>query len=352
MRQIKGSSLSQYAIIIALIALALVPVFFVLGKNIYGHFDHFYELLAGKAADNPDISPSSSDVPDAIPPSGSTPNVAAGSLGGTPDNPVKNCDGGECTIDFGNMILTGIPDNFSELVQTSGSSGGTEAILNIVDQIIDQLDSDVPEESRKNLEELADLGHILADIEKHIEAIAEECAQTSYAKDCFHNRVCDNSTLIIDPELLKAFPTLDTTGTVGDLSVQSGRIGGAMHDYLLNPDFYNASVEKDLSFTFVERYNKVMEDDSISDAQKAVIKEMYWQIAILGEEIDAKLWGASGINEMIIINDPITGVGVETDVTGFTNEDIYKPKSSNITDLDSAIICATGNMSDSGTQCH
>jgi Flp pilus assembly pilin Flp len=352
MKNIKGNSLSQYAIIIALIALALVPAFFLLGKNIYGHFDLFYQLLAGKTANNADISTPEPDITDVKTPSSDTQSIAAGSLGGTPDNPVKNCDSGLCVIDFGNMILTGIPDNFSELVQTTGSSGGTEAILSIIDQIIDQLDSDVPAESRKNLEELADLGHILAAFERHVENIAEQCAQTSYPKDCFHNKICSKSTLEIDPELLKAFPTLNTTGMLGNLIVQSGRIGGAMHDYLLNTDFYDARVEKDLSFTFVERYNKVMQDEYISDMQKAIIKEMYWQIAILGEEIDAKLWGASGINETIIINDPITGDGVEIDVTGFTNEDIYKPGSSNITDLDSAIICATGNMSDTGTQCH
>lgn len=346
MLKYKGSSLAQYAIIIALIAIAVVPAFFLIGDTIFSSFTNFYNLLSGGKT-NTNVVSSAPETP----PTKTETGQKAGSLGGTNDAPVKECSNGSCVIDYGDFLLQGVPDNFSDFVKSSGSSGGTENILSLFDQMIAQTQDSLPAESINKLQELADLGHILAGFEKYVEDIASSCSGKTYANSCFHNIITEPSSYKPDPALLSQFPGLDFSGTIGTVSVHSGRIGGAMHDYLQVPEVFNERKDIELGFAIVERYNQVMQDPSLTNTQKDVVKQLYSQIAILGEEIDAKLWGVSGINEQIIINDPITGIGVMTDVTTFNTEDITNPQSSRITDLDSALICATGKKEDTGTDC-
>ena len=347
MRKLKGVSIAQYAIIIVLIALALVPVFYVVGQNLFSNFKGFNDILAEESNEQNQTTTNSLPSDTTSPDQSSTNGIAS------PESPIRECSGGFCTIDFGEIVLKGLPDNFPEIVETTGSSSGTEILAGLLEQINDQLEDTIPEESRQNFEDLANLGHILADFQKHIEDKAKECSTTNYANACFHNFICSESTFTPDdPALLNNFPSLNLSGTVGNLSVYNDRIGGAMHDYLEEPDIFNASNNVELAFTIVDRYNKVQNDPNFSETQKAIVKEMYWQIAIMAEEIDAKVWGVSGINEQVLINDPITGVGEFLNVTNFTNEDIFTPQSSNVTDIDSAVICATGQQADTGKVCH
>lgn len=69
-------------------------------------------------------------VPPAAPPV--APPVVAGTLA---------CDAGECTITTGSFTLTGVPEDFSKLIQEAGISGGTEKIAALITQIIEQLEA-------------------------------------------------------------------------------------------------------------------------------------------------------------------------------------------------------------------
>ncbi len=92
MKGSSGSSLSEYTIIIALIGLVVAPVIFITGQSIVTNFTAFEKGLSDKKLETDPSSASTLD-PQGLP--------AAGSLGGTPDNPVSACENGVCTIDFG-----------------------------------------------------------------------------------------------------------------------------------------------------------------------------------------------------------------------------------------------------------
>ena len=104
----RGNSLTQYAIIIALIALLLVPVFLILGQNIVNYFAGLDKGLGERKNDHTTVSN------DQLP--ANMTNMAGGSLGGTPDKPVEKCQDNECVIDFGEFVLSGVPENFSDYV--------------------------------------------------------------------------------------------------------------------------------------------------------------------------------------------------------------------------------------------
>jgi hypothetical protein len=52
------------------------------------------------------------------------------------------CNNGVCTVQVGNILLDGIPENFSDFVQTSGSAIGTDTIAGLLRQIAEQVADD------------------------------------------------------------------------------------------------------------------------------------------------------------------------------------------------------------------
>ena len=55
--------------------------------------------------------------------------------------PQKSCANANCSIDFGDFVLTGIPENFDDFTETSGGFGEDQTALysNIISQLADSL---------------------------------------------------------------------------------------------------------------------------------------------------------------------------------------------------------------------
>lgn len=161
MRKIKGASLFQYAIILGLVALMAVPVYFTLGQTIVDHLKAFYSSIVD-INENADINGDSAKL------SIVSESVKAGDLGGEPKAPVMNCVKTICAIDYGTIILNGVPANFNEIVETSGTAGGTDEILALLEQVAEQKAKD-PETTPQELEDLSNLiarGREIVAIEK------------------------------------------------------------------------------------------------------------------------------------------------------------------------------------------
>jgi len=73
-----------------------------------------------------------------------------------------------CTIDFGNFKLTGVPSNFTNVVETSGANAGTEQIALLLDQIANILAQNNKISESDQVKDLANMGHALAALEKEI----------------------------------------------------------------------------------------------------------------------------------------------------------------------------------------
>lgn len=162
-----GSALAQYAIILALVAAVLVPGFFFLGNNIVDSFKNFYVCLGG--------DPSLIGNPSAIDTSGSASLINTdGEL--FTSAPSSDCVGNDCVLDFGPIVLEGVPDDLTEIIETSGTHGGTEVIANLLTQISDQVSDleNVSEEDKSKIDQLATLAYELASYEATIENFSSE----------------------------------------------------------------------------------------------------------------------------------------------------------------------------------
>jgi Flp pilus assembly pilin Flp len=307
MRRKHGSNISQYAIIIALIALALTPIFFLLGQNVTNFFSSFSAGMSG------DTTLPAFTIP------ANAPQINAGDQSGTPDNPVKNCDNGYCSIDYGTFALNGIPENFSEVVQTSGTSGGTEQLVSLIEQIASQLASEGKKDDAVEIQKLANLGHDVAIFEKAFENLAETC---DYEPSCL-NTYYD-----------KPFPRPDNLNNVDNYYKET-----TYYDILHSTDLINAykyyttgaGQEKwykdNVSSSFIQQYQTVMKEDSISEPVRGVLEQLVLSIAETGQGFHMAL-------------DDNTSA-----------EAIQNYNASQVTHIDSALICGAGWKEDTGTSC-
>ncbi|MEW5821263.1 MAG: hypothetical protein AB1782_13805 [Cyanobacteriota bacterium] len=157
-----GANLTQYGIAIALVGVLLLPVYFTLGDHIVEGLQKMFNIQSGinsqmkinALLSSPGFDPST---------------LQAGDLGGSYQNPVEVCANGQCTIDYGTIILSGIPSDFSELIETSGVPGGTNEILNLLTQLANQLDSSNPD-AASDIRELIALGQDIIAVEEKFES--------------------------------------------------------------------------------------------------------------------------------------------------------------------------------------
>ncbi|MEW5822649.1 MAG: hypothetical protein AB1782_20820 [Cyanobacteriota bacterium] len=292
-KKINGSALSQYGIIIALIALILIPGFFLVGKNIFNSFFDFYNKLGEKEYNNSSSTSTSTSSTSStfVPP---TIDVVPGSLGGSPDKPSKECVNGICTIDYGDFVLSGIPNDLESHLQSSGASGTTEDIITLLDQIIAQQNNIDTNADFSVLKKISNYGHGIAETEKKLEENAQK-----YLND---------PSAMISNEFLQ--PALQ-----------------------LKSDQDRASLE-----IWLQSLNMNLKGSSNPNDQNvlSIVNALSGQIIKLADKMS------------VFGTDAGTGLGVTTENV----QKILEPQASLTTDLNSAIICNTGKHVDTGTYCN
>ena len=169
MNKNKGVSLAEYGIIIALVALSLLPIYFLLGQNIIDYLKNYSNAVT-------DINTSLDENTDPTKVSILSETVKAGDLNGTPADPVMSCANNICAIDYGSIVLNGIPANFGEIVETTGTAGGTEEIIALLEQVAEQKSED-PKTTEQELIDLQNLiarGKEIVEIEKVYDSFMED----------------------------------------------------------------------------------------------------------------------------------------------------------------------------------
>ena len=349
MKSSSGSVLSQYGIIIALIALAIIPVFFLMGQIINNNFKGFntlYTDMNDQASNNSTSTPINQSFPTIT-----DLNSLAGSLKGTPENPAKDCVNGFCTLDYGEFALQGIPDNFTEIIESTGTSAGTNTLALLLDQMIAQMEGNVDEINLQEIKKLSNMGHLIADYERYVEDFAKQCDNTADPKACMGDFLYNGTANYTPPDkLINQLSNLNLDfSNPGNIL----EVGGGMDNYVNDINTFNTNIDSQLCYAFVDQYNTVMNNSAFTDAQKNIVKELYWQIGSMATELDNIIW-SSGSSNYLSDNyiDPLTLEQYSYDISAFEPNDIYTPSYSNTSDLDSALICAAGYHSDSGLQCH
>lgn len=346
-----GQNLVEFAILLGFLGVGAAFTLTTMGFNVNQLFQNSSDKLAsykpfGNVQSNNNTNTTTTTTTTTPP----VPN-APGPLGGTPDNPVKQCNASVCKVDFGEFVLDGVPDNLGEVIQTSGSSGATETLLGLVDQLITQMDGTATLDELDKVKNLANTGHLIANYEKYVEDFALNCNTTPDSYQCLSDFLYNGtSTYSVPSSLSSQLPNLNIDVADPGSALE---IGGAMSDYINNPTKFNDHATTDPSYAFVNSYLDVMNDTNITDTQKSVIKQLYWQIGSLATEFDNIVWSSGSANYTTdTYFDPITAQQYEYDVSQFTVNDILSPTYSNIADTDSALICASGHRDDVNYVCH
>lgn len=363
----RGNALFQYAIIVALIGAACVPVFSSLGQTVVQMFTDYQNAYSGM---NTTISQTTIARTQSVTGSSLLP---AGSLGGTPSAPVKACSGSTCNVDFGNFTLTNMPADFNTFVETSGAAGGTTELLSMLSQIATQMEEQGLTTEAEEIKKLASLGHNMALIEEEFERVYDECTtQTAeHPRHCIYGYY---GTLYTGEmgwqEWGEPFPKpagFDETYIQfpADLdyleAISVLRVGEARNLQIENPtQFANKyNTGSSLNTSFVTAMDSVTSSSTIPDNVKNVVNELAWSVGTVGEDFWTNMYnlGAASGNDVHQqsnwVYDPITGAETKVSTTknlGFSNIDNYS--ASRVTHLDSSLICASGKGNSTGTSCH
>ncbi|MGD9581374.1 MAG: hypothetical protein AB7V50_08365 [Vampirovibrionia bacterium] len=234
------------------------------------------------------------------------------------------CDGTDCTFTVGEFSFENVPSNFNDYIASTGSSGGTSVVSDLLNQYASQLAAqDIPQESVDKVRQLANLGHLIANFEKSIEV---------QIKSCDGADKCEAT----------AASQLDR-GIVN--------VGEAMKSYLNNPFEFGANKDSKVAYQFIDTLNQIKDDSNIPQNSINVIQELAWDIGVMGEDFQ------NNLNQLMNIPyngfyDPLTGVDVYNTVNDDPTDYFLNYSASKITNFNSALICANSKSEDSGSECH
>lgn len=345
-RVCKGSALSEYAIVIALIAIPVIAGFFYVGKTIVANLQNLYNGLQG-SSQQAFISSSN-----ATGETSANPRSAISTETGSNVSVVNN--NGSLTIDFGKYVLAGIPEDFQKEVITSGTGRGTELLATLMMQLSDQLKEEGLTEQAEEVKKLAVTGHNIAGMEKLLEEKVKQ-------GDCGEDRQCYVDFAESNP----IPPNFDTTYTPFngcDEVTFAGRLGNARFctDNPSDTKCQEIIVPRmSQAMFYIQTFDKVLADPKISHEAKGLIQELTWSIGALGEEFYAASAYVADTNPIpeVDYRDTLTAEvstfmqpGDGSAQAGLDN--FINNKASTLTNLDASLICASANYQDTGVSCH
>lgn len=369
-----GSAVPQYVIIIVLIAIALVPIFFLTGKYIFQGFEDFYNLLKGNnntsvisLTQNKPVTQEVNVTDDMI----KNGKVLAGQLGGTNENPVQKCAGEVCTIDYGEFVLNGLPENFGEFVQSSGNSGGTDKLIAILRQIADQLEEKGDIAGAKEYRDLANLGHFAATIQNEVEKLSE-----TYSSDItqFKKEVGYTKSFTVPEDIKEFLPTFpEIKCSYSETGSNKCTLYGTELSPEANPDILNSASLKSIALwqgasevsptggystksgssikaAMDDIKNRIINNPNYSGSMKGVTEELMLNINDLQDNMANML--RSIVTQGKTYEEDPEGYVQQAQQANTALKELVHPITSAGTNLNSALICSTGWNKDTGTKCH
>lgn len=271
--------------------------------------------------------------------------------------PTISCNGGSCTIDYGEFVLSGVPDNFNDFVETHGASGGTDKLSVLLYQIAEQLEKEGKTNEAIEVKKLASMGHNIAQIQNYFEKDINSCNGDSACLMDMRNR---HDTVVINSvdgydDRFYGFPS----GMTGLKLNDAGFLGYARYCKSNDPALYQDWLNQGfINFQYIEQLDRVQNISNINDKMKGVISELSWDIGAMGGDFEANLESIYTPDPVVNIDffDTLTG---EKKVEGTRNQDpvgnlglFNSYKASKVTNLDSSLICAAGAYRDTGKRCH
>lgn len=332
-RKDAGASLAQYIIIIALIGMAAFVAFSLLGRQIV---ENLTSLENNYSDINKEIDTSNLEVAPGP--------LKGGDLGGTPTAPVVKCVESMCTIDYGEFVLNGLPDDFSEYIQSSGTSGGTDALASLLTQMSDQLESNGNNIQASDIKKLSLLVKMLGQTQKNTEDALTACKSSPNVDQCVNDSGTKPANIPLPDELQTLMPDYNSASDLNSMISRSSVSHAKWWQVSAPPEFgFAADKTRYPAFAMLGLVDKIMADPAYSATTKNVLTEIIKSTDDLGSYLEATsnslAFGGAGIS--LLKKDPITGLSVtDNKVYTATNgiSDITNPDKSNFKDLATSIM--------------
>lgn len=359
----RGQNIVEFIIILSTITIVGVFAYSLLGKNV----QNLYQTSNSKIQA---YKPFSFMDTNTILSAKDLAALKPGGLNGTSSSPVKQCVNGECVIDYGDLILKGIPEDFNTFVSNNGVSASKDKILGLIEQIADQLASQGDIAGAQEYRNFANLGHFMAQVDKLLEQGSIDCNSASNFASCYAEKInpssWDTSKLVqlTLPEnisdILTGFDTTQTSLT----GYQNGNdLGYLKYSKINSPSTFNADLSWRPGNNIVNIYDNIISNTKYSSEIKNITTALYKDLDELNFALKQQTSTAYSISTS---SNPTSGYSITKKydpVTGLINlnkiyyfkdfqpDNILHPKTALSTDLDSALICATGKYDDTGKAC-
>jgi hypothetical protein len=268
--------------------------------------------------------------------------VAGGSLNGTLENPAFVCNEGKCIMDVGNFALSGIPEDFNTYVKASGSASTTLTMVDYIEQIAKQLESEGKLVEADQVRILANMGHNLAGLEETIEATVNACNRDSACIQQAQNQPV-GEILNYDSSLYQLPSSLTLKDALAQIHMSY---------------YYDSGANKNtFGNKMAEHYEAILDEPGIDDSMKGVIQELMWDMGVIAEDLDDNVYSFwMNYNTDGTVNhawrDPLEGANVGNTITKAPDLNFETYDASKITNFDSSLICAATKGSDTGKKCH
>ena len=324
-RNNKGQEVLEFVLLLALGAVVSIAVILLLGEKLSDFFNTFN---ANRLAFGAKALTTNTSVINSTSTSGETSN----------STPTKSCNNGECVISFGNFKLYGIPQDFNDFVETTGVSGGTFKVSNLMDQIAAQLEQEGKAQESESIKRLASVSHNIAVIETEIEEAVKNCASTTSTVKkqdaCLQNFINTaplklvgyDDTYVPRPNVnyRQLLDTIEVVGVMAsDLDTEYANYANQDLDYTYDP----------LHLEFGKNLKDILSSINIDDSTKGIVNQLAWDIGMIGTDFHDQ-------TDIDPVHPQATTASLSTYNAGV------------ITHFDASLICAAGNYQDSGQRCN
>lgn len=336
----RGQNLVEFVVIVVLVAIVCIAILSLLGINVNSLFKTSYKKYENYKPFGVGYDKKTGARV-----------YKAGELGGTAINPKKACSGDVCSIDYGDFVLNGVPDNFGDFVESSGTSGGTDKLLTLFEQIADQLEKAGDIDGAKDYRDLANLGHYLASIEIMGENNAKTCKSNANPLGCMGSKIYESANFT-PPESISTLIQAKQGFHIG--GILTCDMGTAQHYRKTDMGTFNSYKNFNPVYTFVDKYQKIINDSKYSSSLKGVTQELYLNIAELTKNMSDKMTATTSGSLNQLNFDPISGNFTGTHMISIDPalEDIIKPQTSIGNNINSALLCVAGKNLDTARSCH
>lgn len=348
---IKGQNLIEFLLVVALVVIVCIFALTTLGKNTF-------KGLSTTSVRVKEFQPFGKS-------STTETKLTAGSLGGTYDSPKQQTINGSSDIDYGSFILSGIPSDFSDFIEVNGTSGGTDVLANLFEQLADQLKETGDTDGYSEFKKLAELARMMGNMQEQDEQAAKNCKETTgslsgdTAHTCFQSYYNTNQSPALRDTLKDVLTNYNTSATVNDNIVYND-IGVARHSKVNDPAEYDSLKTTYPSYSLVDTYDSIMANGKYNDELKSITTKIYQNLSDIttNHSVYSGNYGF-GVWDLPTVNyDPITGdnrTSIDYGWDTYNSEglsEIINPSTSSETNIAAALLCTSSNNYLDGSACN